>query len=305
MAKETFMVVLHYSKDKREIIENIINMESVVAQRVVNHGLDIGESAPEPNLPTHSKIEEALSQIRMVLRYVDCEQAITKCLLLVRETLQSLRDPGITKEGVQSLNYQHKSLAKYNGATEKTKSISTIAHRHQEEFQSRISELTDANQKLSCANKVFEEANNELISEVDAKEIELSELKDELRRMRDNESQLKNVEENLEALRNTTDQALKVLSSLKKRDRTYRESVLKLKDELKACRAERKEIIKDSKRQNEAWEKKHAELVNENENLRGKIAGFKRKLGDVMEDIDNGTPNKKRQGAASIIEISD
>ncbi|KAF7875259.1 hypothetical protein EAF04_002431 [Stromatinia cepivora] len=307
MAKKTFMVVLHYSKDKRGIIENIINMERVVAQRVVNHDLHIGGSAREPNLPTHrnSKIEEALSQIRTVLRYAGYERSITRCLVIVRETLQSLRDPGVTKEGVQSLNDQHQSLAKYNGAAEKVKSISTIVHSHREDFQSRVSELKDANQKLSGANKLFEKANNELISEVDAKEIELSALKDELRRLRDNESQLKNVEENLEASRNTTDKALKVLSSLKKKDRTYRESVLTLKDELKACKAERKEIIKDSKRQNETWEKKHAELVIENENLRAKIAGFKRKLGDVMEDIDNGTPNKKRQGAALVIDISD
>ncbi|CAD6439257.1 9148ef91-e691-4353-a6cc-3910924ca651 [Sclerotinia trifoliorum] len=306
MAKESRMVVLQYSKEKRETIENIINMESVLAQQVVNHGLNIGESASEPKLPIHqsSKIEEALSQIRRVLRNFNCERAIAECLLLAGEALRSLRDPSVAKEGVQISDDQHQSLVKNNGVTETVKPMPIIEHWRKEDFRSRISELTEANQKLSDANIVFEKKNNELISEVDAKEIELSALKDELKRMRENESQLKNVEENLEASRDTTDKALKVFSSLKEKDSRYRDGSLKLKDELETCQAERKEIIKDSKHQNEAWERKHAELFERNEYLKGKITGFKRKLGDVMEDIDNGTPSKKRQGAKLVIDIT-
>ncbi|APA08325.1 predicted protein [Sclerotinia sclerotiorum 1980 UF-70] len=276
MAKEFRMVVLHYSKDKRETIENIINMESVVAQQTINHGSNVGESAPEPKLFTrrNPKIEETLYHIHRALRYVDCEKDtnVTRHFLLVRDALQSLRNDGV-------------------------KPVPIIDHSCKEDFRSRISELMDVNQKLSGANKVLEKANNESISEVEAKEIELSTLEDELKRMRDNKSQLKSVEENLEASLNTTDKALKVLSSLKEKDRRYWEGYLRLKEELKACRAERKEIIKDSKRQNEAWERKHAKLVDRNEYPQGKITGFKRKLGDAMEDIDNGTRSKKRQGS--------
>lgn len=51
-----------------------------------------------------------------------------------------------------------------------------------EDFQPRITELTDKAVRLRVTLKIYETASNELVSEVHAKDAELSELKDELRK---------------------------------------------------------------------------------------------------------------------------
>ncbi|KAI9646455.1 hypothetical protein NHQ30_004447 [Ciborinia camelliae] len=313
MAKETLLVVLRYSKDKREIIENIINMESVVAREGIINApevgkpggevADVGKTVTEAALQAalrsqrNSQIKEALLQIRRVLRQVDFEWTIRGCLLIVRDTLRSLRDEydAVETSGGERSNLQLQSLVKVQSSAEEDKSTVAISQGSQEDFEARIEKLMGENKKLKLINTSFEKANNELISDFDSRENELTTLKEDLIHLQENESQLEIIKECLESSRNTTDKAFKILSSLKKNNELYKESVSQFKKELKACRAEREDILEDSKLQNEMWEKKYASMVDQNIEMEQKMAGFKRKLGDVIEDIDSGdSPNKRR-----------
>ncbi|ESZ90434.1 hypothetical protein SBOR_9177 [Sclerotinia borealis F-4128] len=301
MMKETLLVVLRYSKDKGGTIQQILNNESVVARRGVNNKPKVGCTVPRPALPTrrNSWIAEALSQINRVLRHVDDEKKVMRYLLVLRETLQSLTDIlGPTEREMQTQKDQCHNHTKEEGSAAEIKPAVTIAQNHHKDFETRITELIEENKKLRAENETSDRANNNLECTVDANEFELSALKNELGQIRQNESQLEGVKEQLRSSPETTNKAFEMLSSFTEIDK-YQESVLQLEGKLKACQAEREEVLNNSKRQNESWEKKHMALVNENKNLEKKMAGLKRKLGDVIEDIDDGTPSKRRQGTAS------
>lgn len=274
------------------MIENVINGESVVAQEGVSRSPNIEDTAREACIPQDAGIATALHQIRKVLNSMSSENIVTQRLLIARGALESLIDDS-PMIAAQSSNDQYIPPGQRNNYAEKINSTIAPVHGDREEFQSTITKLTDENEGLRDSVKVFETANNELVSEVDAKDDELLELRDELNRMRQNMSQMNEVRENLEASRKTADRAFRILSSINSKNNTYEAKVLSLKEELKACEAEKEKILKNSKHQQESWEKAQVELVSENERLQGRIAGFKRKLGDVMEDIDEGTPSRK------------
>lgn len=147
---------------------------------------------------------------------------------------------------------------------------------------------------MLAENERLETANNELICDVDKNEAELSELREEVERVRDNESKLEEITNNLETSRNYTDKALSILTSLKKKDNTYRERVFALKKELKACKTERDEALANLDRHTESFENDHKALIDENTKLKATLTGFKRKLDCVMEDVEDATSHKKR-----------
>ncbi|RAL64667.1 hypothetical protein DID88_001700 [Monilinia fructigena] len=181
--------------------------------------------------------------------------------------------------------------------TEDIKPMITTAHSHEEDLQTRIKKLMDDSERLRVRNETFNNATNGLICEVDTKQTELEAFKDEMRRVKKKRSQLKGIKEHLELSRKSTDDAFKLLSSMKKEDKTNQHNVLTLKKELKACQAEREEAI-NSKHQHKGCEKKYLALIEENKHLEKRIVEFKRKLGHVMTDIEKSTTNKRRQRAA-------
>ncbi|TGO47361.1 hypothetical protein BCON_0281g00060 [Botryotinia convoluta] len=218
-----------------------------------------------------------------VLRRGDCDAKIKRraCYLIVKETLRSLSDSVDTKEGAEGSNGQQQRSAK----EDELKEIESPGG--YEDSQLSIS-------KLLAENKRLEAANNELIYDVDKNEAELSELREEMRLIRYNEGRLEDITNSLEASRSSTDKALNILTSLKKKDNTYRERVLALKKELKACKTERDEALANLGHQTESFENEHKTLIDENTKLKGTLTSFKRKLDDVMEDVEDVTSNKKR-----------
>ncbi|KAB8289987.1 hypothetical protein EYC80_010314 [Monilinia laxa] len=295
MAKETLPVVLSSTKNVGEMIDGISKTESVVASKGISNGAKIEETTQDTvkngadtseatsNTSRNAQIKEALLQIRKVLHYVDHEKKIARHLLVVKGTLQALRDPDLRENGEQS-------------TTEDIKPILPTAHIHQEDFQIQIKKLMNDNKRLRVQNESFESANDGLVCEVDTKQIELEVLEDEMRRVEKKRSQLKDIKEHLELSRKSTDDAFKLLSSMKKEDNTNQDNVITLKKELKACQAEMKAI--NSKNQHKGCEKKYSALVEENKHLEKRITGFKRKLGDMMTEMGNRTTNKRRHGGA-------
>ncbi|TGO21045.1 hypothetical protein BPAE_0246g00110 [Botrytis paeoniae] len=239
MSTDQLIVKLRYTKSQREMIEKIVNMESVVAREDVTEGQPIRDNKQDIAPSKLSLVKEKLLRIHRYLRRVNDDEKNTECLRIIPRVLQP-------------------------------------------------------------ENEKLEAANNELIRDVDKNEAEISELREEVGRIRDNESKLEEITNSLETSRNSTDKALNVLTSLKKKDNTYRERVLALKKDLKACKTERDEALANLDRQTESFENEHNTLIEENAKLKGTLTSFKRKLDDVMEDVEDATANKKSYGLGFI-----
>ncbi|TGO11832.1 hypothetical protein BTUL_0100g00090 [Botrytis tulipae] len=281
MSTYQLIVKLRYTKSQREMIEKIVNMESIVAPEDATGatGDQNFRNDKQPNAPNKSTIvEKLLARLRRILRHGDYHPS-TKyriCISFFEHTLESMTDSIATEDGAGGSGGQLQWSAKDKDSRKEI-----------EDLQFKIAKLLAENEKLEATN-------NELICDVDKNEADLSELREEVARVRDNESKLEEITNSLEASRNYTDKALHILTSLKKKDNTYRERVFALKKELKVCRAERDEALANLDRQIESFENEHKTLIDESTKLKATLTGFKRKLDCVMEDVEGATSHKKR-----------
>lgn len=281
MSTDKLIIKLRYNKSQRETIEKIATMEIRVARGDIIGDQNV-KNSKQGNAPTISpNLGEVLSQLRKILRRGNCDEIakVMACSEITKETLQSLSDSVDTKKGVEGSSGQQQLSAKVN---DDLKGV---------ESQYEDPQLSTA--KLLAENKRLEAANNELICDVDKNEAELSELRQEMGRIRDNERKLEEISNSLETSRNSTDKALNVLISLKKKDNAHRENIFALKKELKACKTERDEALTNMERQSESSENEQKTLFEENTKLKGKLASLKRSLDDV-DDLEHDTPRKKR-----------
>ncbi|KAF5875750.1 uncharacterized protein Bfra_011512ib [Botrytis fragariae] len=269
------------------MIENILNMEGIVAredgakvQAIRDNKQDIAPS----KLPL---VKEKLLRIHRYLRRVNDDEKNRECLRIIPRVLQRLQEFNDRKGGTGGSSGPHQLFEQVRDTPEEVEDATTNTHHQNEDPQLEIV-------KLIADNKKLEAANNELICDVDKNEAELSELREEVGRIRDNKSQLEDFTNSLEDSRNSTDRALNILTSLKKKDKTYRERVFALKKELKACKTERDEALVNLDRQTESFENEHAALIDDNTKLKGRLTSFKRKLDDAMADVEDATPYKKR-----------
>ncbi|KAF7926053.1 uncharacterized protein EAE97_010353 [Botrytis byssoidea] len=284
MSTDQLVVKLRYTKSQREMIEKIVTMESIVAREDAT-GATGGQNIrndKQPNAPTKlPMVEKVRARLRSILRRGDCHPS-TKyrdCISLLEDTLESVTDSVATEDGAGGSGGQQQRSAKDKDTRKEI-----------EDLQIKIARLLAENEKLEATN-------NELICDVDKNEAELSELREEVGRVRDNESNLEEITNSLETSRNYTDKALSILTSLKKKENTYRERVFALKKELQMCRAERDEALANLDSQTESFENEHKTLVDENTKLEATLTGFKRKLDCVMEGVEgveDATSHKKR-----------
>ncbi|KAF7957277.1 hypothetical protein EAE96_002864 [Botrytis aclada] len=282
MSTDKFIVKLRYNRNQRKEIEKILNLGSIVARVDGTGGQSVRDNKQDIAPTKLTMVERELSRIRKSLKQGDLDARFTlaKCFYIARDALRSLGYPVDTKEGSEG------STGQQQGLTKETDGLREVQSQYQDS-QLRIAKLVEENKKLEAAN-------NELICDVDKNEAELSELRDEVARIRDNESKLEEIIISFETTRNSTDKALNILSSLKKKDGIYREHVYVLKKELKTCKADRDEALANLERQTERFENEHKALINENTKLKGRLTSFKRTLDDVMEDIEDGPSKKKR-----------
>ncbi|KAM0133850.1 hypothetical protein ACHAO1_005971 [Botrytis cinerea] len=276
MSTDKLIIKLRYNKSQRETIEKIANMEIKVARGDVIGGQNARNNKQGNAPPKSPNLGEVLSQLRRILRVGDCDEVakVMACSEIIKKTLQSLSDSVDTKR-------EQKQQLPAN-ENDDLKGV---------ESQCEDPQLSTA--KLLAENKRLEAANNELICDVDKNEAELSELRQEVGRIRDNERKLEEIRNSLETSRNSTNKALNVLISLKKKDNTHWESVLALKKELKVCKTERDEALTNMERQSESSENEKKALFDENTKLKGKLGNLKRTLDDV-DDLEHATSRKKR-----------
>ncbi|ATZ48691.1 hypothetical protein BCIN_03g08760 [Botrytis cinerea B05.10] len=281
MSTDKLIIKLRYNKSKRETIEKIANMEIKVARGDVIGGQNARNNKQGNAPPKSPNLGEVLSQLRRILRVGDCDEVakVMACSEIIKKTLQSLSDSVDTKKGAEGSSGQQQLSANEN---DDLKGV---------ESQCEDPQLSTA--KLLAENKRLEAANNELICDVDKNEAELSELRQEVGRIRDNDRKLEEIRNSLETSRNSTNKALNVLISLKKKDNTHWESVLALKKELKVCKTERDEALTNMERQSESSENEKKTLFDENTKLKGKLANLKRTLDDV-DDLEHADSMKKR-----------
>lgn len=281
MSTDKLIIKLRYNKSQRETIEKIANMEIKVARGDVIGGQNARNNKQGNAPPKSPNLGEVLSQLRRILRVGDCDEVakVMACSEIIKKTLQSLSDSVDTKKGAEGSSGQQQLPANEN---DDLKGV---------ESQREDPQLSTA--KLLAENKRLEAANNELICDVDKNEAELSELRQEVGRIRDNERKLEEIRNSLETSRNSTNKALNVLISLKKKDNTHWESVLALKKELKVCKTERDEALTNMERQSESSENEKKTLFDENTKLKGKLANLKRTLDDV-DDLEHADSMKKR-----------
>ncbi|TGO63338.1 hypothetical protein BOTNAR_0101g00100 [Botryotinia narcissicola] len=281
MSTDQLIVKLRYTKSQREMIEKIVTMESIVAPEDATGatGDQNIRNNKQRNAPTKSTVvEKVRARLRNILRRGDCHQSTKyrNCISLLEDTLESMTVSAATEDGAGGSVGQQQRSAKDKDTRKEI-----------EDLQIKIAKLLAENEKLEATN-------NELICDVDKNEAELSELREEVGRVRDNESKLEEITNSLETSRNYTDKALSILTSLKKKDNTYRERVFALKKELKMCRAERDEALAKLDRQTESFENEHKTLIDENTKLKATLTGFKRKLDYVMEGVEDAPSHKKR-----------
>ncbi|TEY45831.1 hypothetical protein BOTCAL_0327g00110 [Botryotinia calthae] len=281
MSTDKLILELRYNKSQSETIEKITTMKTKVAGRDVI-GVQNFRNNKQGNAPMKSpNLEEVLSQNRKISRFGEYDEIerLMVCSRVIKEKLQSLSDSVDTKKGAEGSSGQQQLSAKENGDLKG--------------FESQYEDPQLSTAKLLADNKRLEAANNELICDVDKKEAELSGLREELGRIRDNEIKLDEISNSLESSRNSMDKALSVFNSLKKKENIHREYVFALKKELKACKAERDEALTNLRRQTESFENEHKTLVDENTKLKGRMASLKRTLDDV-DDLEHDASRKKR-----------
>ncbi|KAF7909201.1 uncharacterized protein EAE98_012280 [Botrytis deweyae] len=278
MSADHLIIKLRYTKSQREMIEKALNKEIIVAREDAT-GATGGQNIKndrQPNAPNESLIiEKVLSRIRRILRNRDCHENFDKfreCISFLERVFECIA----TEDGAGGSSGQQQWSAKDKDGRKEI-----------EDSKLRIAQLLAENEKVKATN-------NELICDVDKNKAELSELREEVGRARDNESKLEEITNSLETSRNSTDKALNVLTSLKKKDNTYRERVVALKNELKACKRERDEALENLDHQTESFENEHKTLIDENTKLKATLTGFKRKLNCVMEDVEDPISRKKR-----------
>ncbi|KAF7867100.1 uncharacterized protein EAF02_009886 [Botrytis sinoallii] len=278
MSTDHLIVKLRYTKSQREKVEKLVKLESNMAQEDATGatGGQKNKNDKQPNAPNKSPIiEKLLSRIRKILRNKDRHEIVNRireCITLLEDTVESIA----TEDGAGGSSGQQQWSAK------------------DKDGRKEIEDLNLMIAKLLAENEELKATNNELICDVDKDKAELSELREEVGRARDNESKLEEITNSLETSRNSTDKALNFLTSLKKKDNTYRERVVALKNELKACKRERDEALANLDHQTESFENEHKTLIDENTKLKATLTGFKRKLDCVMEDVEDPISRKKR-----------
>ncbi|TGO40564.1 hypothetical protein BHYA_0035g00380 [Botrytis hyacinthi] len=271
MSTDQLIVKLRHTKSQLEMIEKIMNTESIVGREDLTGatGSKNIRNDKQPNAPARSPmVEKVLLRPRRILRRGDCHASIKyrNCISFLEDTLESMTDSVATEDRARGLGGQQQWSAK------------------DKDGQKEIEDLKTKIAKLLAENEKLEATNNELICDVDKDETGLSELREEL----------EEIANNLETSCNYTDKAHNILRSLKKKDSTYRERVIILKKELKVCKAERDEALANLDRRTESFENEHKNLIDENTKLKATLTGFKRKLDCVMEDVEDATSHEKR-----------